>query len=369
MESLLPEEIASSKKSYHKVVLFEGTPDEIHIEGRSADDPTKLVSATLDGVWIDELARCEREAFYGALAQRIGAKNGWMIGTTTPLGRNWAYDEYQKGIVGSSSYNPSYQCFSWKTADNPYFSKAFLAQQKATMPDLYYRREYEASFDAFSGLIYGEFSPERNVLSEAQFRKTLQVSPDYPLVKTNRFKRVVAGCDFGYNDPSVCLVVGELDSGQYVILEEFVQEEMIFNDHRPQVHTFVKELQRIYSRWNIEVFVCDHRPENIYTINELVGYAVKADKRQNTLMPQTQAINGLFKPVEGTPNLHVFDSCKRLIEEMNKYVWDAGWNGLVDQPAKDQSDHCVDAMRYAISYLLKQRDNSVVGSGSRRYCY
>ena len=75
----------------------------IYIEFKSAEKPETLVARGLDGVWIDEAGRCAAVT-WANLRARIADRQGWALFTTTPMGKNWFYEEvYKLGLIGSES--------------------------------------------------------------------------------------------------------------------------------------------------------------------------------------------------------------------------------------------------------------------------
>ena len=106
--------------------------------------------------------------------------------TTTPDGKNWFYEEvYTLGLVGSENEQEDYASFHWTTADNtaiPTLRKEMEIAEKV-LPLRYFQRDWEASFEVFTGQIYDEFRREIHVITKDKL--------------PTKFKTVIAGKDWG----------------------------------------------------------------------------------------------------------------------------------------------------------------------------
>ncbi len=120
---------------------------------RSADDPDRLRGPSLSWVYIDEAALCDEDVWdicLGRLRQFGVMGRMWL--TTTPKGRNWVWDVFEK------ERREGYRIIKARTADNPYLSPEYLARLRdAYGAGLWARQELEGEFVMIEG---GMFSPQ-----------------------------------------------------------------------------------------------------------------------------------------------------------------------------------------------------------------
>lgn len=330
----------------------------ILVEFRSADNPFSLVSVGLNGMWLDEAARIKAEAWKGNLRGRLTDKRGWALFSSTPLGRNWFYEEVVALGRSEDARYADYEDICWTTADNdciPGIAEE-VEHARLTLPWRYFQREYLASYDAFLGNIYDEFDEKVHVVSEDQLRAEYGWALHRPL--RDLFKSTIAGVDWGWTSPGSIVVVG--DTGRELIAcdEEYAPSRRIF-DPRVESETWVGHAKRLRDKWRVKSFQCDpSKPENVseFTragLNALgayneVSYGIR--KVAERLHPVQDAVSG-----RQVPRMRILDTCKNLVREKRSYVWDTvrGTETFRDLPAPNQSDHALDAERYAVVEMVR----------------
>lgn len=118
------------------------------IDFRSAEHPTSLVGAGLNGIWVDEAAKIPTEEAWLIVRPTLSDKRGIGIFTTTPEGKNWFYNHFH----GPNVYDdPNIARVEYRSIDNTYFRTEEWEDQLKKYPPLAFKREYMASFDAFAG--------------------------------------------------------------------------------------------------------------------------------------------------------------------------------------------------------------------------
>jgi hypothetical protein len=320
---------------------------DILIEFKTADNPLNLVASGLSGLWIDEAARIKADAWRGQLRQRLTDKNGWAKFSTTPLGRNWLYED-----VVAKSGQDGYETISWTTAENTFIPNIAeeMANAQATLPKRYFEREYLASFDAFTGTIFDEWLESLHVVSPEAFIRDYAVRPGGD-VRT-LFRRIIAGVDWGWNSAGAIVVVGDMGAAGAVVLEESYAANRIVFDPRAK-DTWVNEAVRLRDKWGIKSFFCDpSAPGNLHLFSRSALSAVQAD---NDIGEGLRAIQQFMHPIAGKPRMYVLDGCTNLRREIPQYQWDQNRDrsGFVDLPAPNQSDHAIDALRYAMIEIAR----------------
>jgi phage terminase large subunit-like protein len=118
------------------------------IDFRSADNPSSLVGAGLNGLWIDESAKIPNEEAWTIVRPCLSDKMGCGLFTTTPEGKNWFYDEFHGD---DKRLRPDISRVEYRSLDNTYFRKEEWDTLLETYHPLAFKREYMASFDAFAG--------------------------------------------------------------------------------------------------------------------------------------------------------------------------------------------------------------------------
>ena len=122
----------------------------VQIIGKSAFKPATIEAATLNGIWADEPGLYKREAWI-KLRPRINVRNGFIIFTTTPYAMSWIYDEvYIRYLEGDKDFD----VISWRSIDNPYFSKEEYYKEQKLLPEDEFAMKYEGKFTYLTGMVY-----------------------------------------------------------------------------------------------------------------------------------------------------------------------------------------------------------------------
>jgi PBSX family phage terminase large subunit len=302
---------------------------DIYIEFKSAERPEKLVARGLNGCWIDEASRCPAVTWANVRA-RIADRRGWALLTTTPMGKNWFYNEvYVLGLRGSADRDPDYESFHWTTADNtalPWL-KDEMERARKVLPPRYFQRDWEASFEIFAGQIYDEFDRQLHVVERANL----------PL----EFKTVIAGKDWGFADghPGATVVLGLSGSGKWYVLEEVVETRRLLG-------WWTEKDRELMEKWNIQMFYADpSEPEHIYQYR-VDGLPIMEAK--NRVAPGIQTVATLLHPVDGVPSLYFAEDCHESIEEIEGYHYKEDRFGNTKEEPEKSNDHTCDAIRYAL---------------------
>lgn len=323
---------------------------DIHVGFRSTERPERLVAVSLNGVWMDEAPRCKAEAWRGGLRARLADQQGWALFTGSPLGgrNNWVYTD----LVSKHGVDPLIGAFSWTTADNPYIPREEIEHAKAHMPPAWYARDWEASWDSFGGSIYDEFRDESHILSESAFRLEFGCgnTPFTAEMMHRIFRRVIAGKDFGWTSPGAMVVVGHLGDTRMVVLEESYGAQRPINGEEGMT-TWVSEGKRLMKKWGVQLFTCD--TEDPAAIRDLATAGLPVSGAWKNVYHGIRRVSEGLHVVNGRPGLRIMESCVNLIREKRNYQWKAlrDQSGFMEEPADGQSDHALDAERYAVVEL------------------
>lgn len=338
-----PEDMESSPlvKKFDKSKLKLWLHGKILIEFKSAERPEKLVARGLDGVWMDEAARCSVIAWANIRA-RLADRQGWAIFSSTPMGKNWFYEQiYRLGDPLDPFYDPLFASFHFTTADNtavPDLAREVELARKQ-MPWRYFKRDFLASFEAFVGQIYDEF--DRNV----------HVVRSHP----KRFVQVIACKDWGFRpNPGVTLVIGITGAGDWYIIHEEYRTELLVTpaDERDKDPCWVNVDKELQEQFNIECFYVDPSEPAYIEAYRKAGIQVK--EANNAVLPGIQAVATYLHVNEetGRPRLFVCEWCKYTIKELEGYHWKQMKDGTMLEEPEKKDDHTCDALRYAVFTVL-----------------
>lgn len=317
---------------------------DILIEFKTGLLPKRLVSSGLNGVWVEEAARLAPTAWQGFLQQTLADKGGWAQFTTTPLGQDWTYDQIEKL---SDAGEPGYSTHRWVTSDNTKMPELLKAVEKARklMPATYFKREYEASRDAFEGQIY-------------PFDEHTMVEP---LPKGLQMVRRLGCQDWGFTAPGAHIAIGLTSSdpnkAHVWALDEVYDNSQLVEDY------WVPEVLAKMAKWGYREVAADPaEPDNIVRFRnagiQCVGHKnytnAKYDEHERSVRAGIRVLAMLMH--QG--RFHVTPACTNLIAELKSYRWDSHKGGsqggvLIERPAPGQKEHAATACRYGVTYGLK----------------
>lgn len=300
------------------------------VEFRSAQSPTALVAAPVNGIWLDEFTLVDHRTWTVSLRQRLAKTAGWAIFTGTPRGRNWAYEEiWRRGDRHDDLYDASFACYTWHSSANPAISTAEVNAARGQLPEAYFRREWEASWEAFHGQIYDHWD------------RALHMRDGVALLAVPDGTRVVMGVDWGHANPGSLVVLRWLPTGEWQAVEE--------------VHVAGKlpawwqdKIAECWRRWRVEKIYCD--PAEPGRIATLAQDGLPAVKANNSLHDGIRTVAALFKQ-----NRFLLDSsCAVLGNQFGEYHWKQDAQGNRREYPAEGNDHAIDACRYGIHSAMTQ---------------
>ena len=190
---------------------------------KSADNPDSLRGEGLDFAVMDEAAFIKPEAWPEALRPALSDKQGRALFISTPRGRNWFWEQYQRGVRGEDGY----QSFIFPTVANPHILESEIEAAKRELPDLIFRQEYLAEF----------IDDQGGVFRRVQDAACLKV-----LDKPEKDHSYIAGVDVAASIDFTVVTVMDVQS-----------KEMVFKDrfNRVDYNVLIDRLAAIYGRWNL----------------------------------------------------------------------------------------------------------------------
>lgn len=125
------------------------------LQFKTAEDPQSLRGAGLDILWMDEAAFIDDAEAWEVVSPALADKDGCVITTTTPHGRNWLYEEFFDGPALEDEREFRVQ---YTSIDNPYFKRRVWERYQRRYHPIKFKQEFLASFDALHGIaLQGEW--------------------------------------------------------------------------------------------------------------------------------------------------------------------------------------------------------------------
>lgn len=125
------------------------------IQFKTAEDPQSLRGAGLDLLWMDEAAFITDGEAYDVVSPALADKDGGVITTTTPHGRNWLWTEF---FTGLALEDPDEGRVQYTSIDNPYFKRTVWERYRLRYHPILFKQEFLASFEALHGIaLQGEW--------------------------------------------------------------------------------------------------------------------------------------------------------------------------------------------------------------------
>lgn len=220
------------------ISLWEGT---YQVHAKSAKYPDTLVGEGLHGVIMSEAAKIKEKVWIKHIRPTLNDFQGWSIHSSTPEGRNWFYENYQRGQDPTKQDWASWRMPAWR---NPYVYRQptrdrdvilllemlRLQRRKRTSHELVSRynlkvdpeivsliddlseqaflQEIAADFTDFVGKVFKEFDEEIHV-------QNLEYNPTW---------RTYGCVDYGYTNPNVWLLIQVGPWGEIHVLDEYYKE-------------------------------------------------------------------------------------------------------------------------------------------------
>lgn len=213
------------------------------VHAMSAAHPESLVGEGLFGALMAEAAKMKHSTWTKYVRPTLADFHGWALFNSTPEGKNWFYELWQRGqdphqLDWWSAKFPSWvnehvypQGASYKGIEM--IRRAMRARQPVTgelmeasgvdseivslMQDLTeeaFNQEIGADFNEFVGRVFKEFDEEYHV-------RDVAYNPDWPCY---------GAVDYGWTNPFVWLMIQEDEFGDLYIIDEYYASQRDIND-------------------------------------------------------------------------------------------------------------------------------------------
>jgi hypothetical protein len=317
---------------------------EIHLPGggwiafRSADG-SSLRGPGIDLLILDEAAFIPANTWRAELRPTLSDRRGGAVFISTPDGRNWFYDMYQRGQDVAWSSWASWQMPSWT---NPFIHSAEIEEARRDTPEWYFRQEYGAEFVTFAGKVYKTFTPE----CEAVFDE----------VDPGRYGEWWGGIDFGFRNPTAVSVGGIDRDDRLDIVDGLYAREMTNPD-------LIDAMRRLQEQYPVQTWFAD--PADPGTIQELraAGLPVSPAPRTKGGLERSSVKEGIVKVetrlVAGRLRIarHLTDHVREM--DTYRYAGEREGSEVKEAPLK-VDDHAPDSIRYMVAGIDHSRGRNPI---------
>jgi phage terminase large subunit len=289
------------------------------------DDVEKVKSITgVDRIWVEEATELTDRSELDQLRLRLrGFSDVQITLTYNPIDEHhWLNTEIHQELPDThylfhSTYKDNEQLLS----KDPNYAK-FIESTKDTNPNYY--RVYGLGLwgKVVEGLIYADFEDVSGVI------------PTFPQDDKGRDDIQFYGLDFGYSNPTALIAQHVQDASPKKLL---INKEVLYEAGLDGPN-LVRRFDEIGVRKDRPIIGDSARPEMIATLKS-AGYNIRAcEKFAGSVV---SGINRLRKY-----QIRIVAGSKNLIKEIHNYQKNQKQGVWVEEPAPNQIDHGLDAMRY-----------------------
>jgi len=302
------------KKADNEIII----PNRGTIFIRSTENPNVIEGMTLKWIWPDEAGQMKLDAWIN-FQGRLSILKGNLLATTTPYSLNWLYNDfYNQWKKG----NPDYLVVQFRSCDNPYFPKEEYERVKATMDSRTFKRRYDGIFEKMEGLVYDDFG-EQDIVEP-------NLTP---------FKEVIAGIDWGYNNPAAIAVIGITHDNEFYLIDEYYKSGKTTAE-------IIEKCKYFQATYKVRFWYPDPaEPDRLEEMRRSGLYPREVNKGTDSVKKGIDCVRNLIRQ----NRFKVFNTCKYAIDEFNLYCYPENEIGKTEkeEPIKE-NDHLMDAIRYPI---------------------
>ena len=308
------------------------------VHAKSAKYPGTLVGEALEGVILAEAAKLKPSVWTKYIRPTLADYRGWALFSSTPEGKNWFYEQWQRGQRGDANWW-SVRMPSW--TNNILFPQGRydpeITDMEAEMTEEKFNQEIGADFTEYVGRVFKDFDEEIHVGHHFY-------NPNLP---------VYLATDYGYSNPTVVLFIQtDVWDNVYVIGEYYHQHKTI--DEVAQeiwVHPRLGSLVRVAR----DLYPDPEDPG----LSQVLSNAWKVDIHSGTgglIKDRVDMIRRGLKigpeylihgHPERAPSLFFDHSCINTIREMQDYRYPEVKDELTQDPKENplkKNDHCPEAL-------------------------
>ena len=300
---------------------------------RGSDNESSLRGVGLHFLVIDEFSDVNKTAWYEVLRPTLSDTEGHALFCGSPRGfGNWSYELFKQGET-----NKDWKSFQYTTLEGEQVSEDEIEQAKQDLDLRTFQQEYEATFVNYSGMIYYNFSRDKNIIE-----------------KYNKNTGVLhIGLDFNVDPMSAVVCIIEND-------RIFVVDEIQI--YSSNTNEMCDEIKTRYKNKQIVVYPdpsARQRKTSAGGLTDLAilknnGFDVRCRSTAPLVRDRINAVNSKLKNVNGKNSLFIVKFCKNAIKSIERQIYKEGTH----IPDKDSGyDHMNDALGYLVEYNFPLRRN------------
>ena len=300
---------------------------------RGSDNENSLRGVGLHFLVMDEFADTSKETWYEVLRPTLSDTKGYALFCGSPRGfGNWSYELYKMGET-----NKDWKSFQYTTLEGEQVSEDEIEQAKQDLDLRTFQQEYEATFVNYSGMIYYNFSRDKNIVE-----------------KYNKNTGILhIGLDFNVDPMSAVVCVIEND--RIFMIDEI----QIYSSNTNEI---CEEIRTRYKNVQIVVYPdpsARQRKTSAGGLTDLAilknnGFDVRCRSNAPLVRDRINAVNSKLKNVNGKSSLFIVKSCKNAIKSIERQIYKEGTH----IPDKDSGyDHMNDALGYLVEYNFPLKRN------------
>ena len=302
--------VLKEKMIYHKWVKSINHSDltltlknNSQITLRGSDNESSLRGVGLHFLILDEFQDINKTAWYEVLRPTLSDTEGHALFCGTPRGfGNWSYDLYKMG-----ENNKDWKSFQYTTLEGEQVSEDEIEQAKQDLDLRTFQQEYEATFVNYSGMIYYNFSRDKNIIE-----------------KYNKNTGVLhIGLDFNVDPMSAVVCIIEND-------RIFVVDEVQI--YSSNTNEMCDEIKTRYKNKQIVVYPdpsARQRKTSAGGLTDLAilknnGFDVRCRSTAPLVRDRINAVNSKLKNVNGKNSLFIVKFCKNAIKSIERQIYKEG---------------------------------------------
>lgn len=333
-----PEE-AIAKKNENELWIKFITGGSIRVLG--ADNEEALRGAGLKGAILDEFADMKIHVWQSIIRPMLLESKGfcWFIGT--PKGFNLLYEVFIKDpekhnpeyrdIEGRFiDTDPDYKSWQFRSIDSPYIDEEEVKKAEKESSPEYFRQEYLATFENFTGLIFKEFKDHH--IKKFQFDRKWNI---FLGIDTGKFTAVsFIGLD--YNDKA------------WVFDEIYSIDEI--------VETVVAKIKEKLKEYGLSINDVQYIIDSASQVKrEYMAQGILTIDSEKDVLNSIDIIRGRLK----NDKIVFHEKCIVTISQYKAYSWEPKLFGKNKLPKpKKENDHTVDCGAYVLNskYVTHARE-------------
>ena len=321
---MIPAEYLIKKPNETELSFTFKNGTEICLKG--ADNMDSLRGSGLEGLVIDEFAsiRYSKSVWEEVLRPSLADKQGWCLFIGTPKGKDAFYDLWNKG----QRKEEGYESWRFKTEDNPYIARSEIKEAREQLSDRFFRQEFEASFEDFTGLVWPEFS-KSHIIDPFEIEE--------PTEKIGSIDPAMTGT-------TASLWAKQDREGMLYIVGEFYQQNVRVSDVAGAL------------RGKAETWYCDPSGKRKHSTKDgqLFSFFDEFSDNGMFLLPAQNDVNaGINRTAEyfRQNKVKIFRTCQNLLRELETYRWSEERetiSGVIEPKPFKANDHACDCLRYLV---------------------